>query len=69
MGGSTQTPQPLEPPYCQVVGCNAVVLLTREQIEWIASDCGAYSPNAEVAHAIGAEMRRALIALDAARPE
>lgn len=54
----------LEPPYCQVIGRNAAVLLTREQIERVAREMDQYPITADLACSIGAEMRRALIALD-----
>jgi hypothetical protein len=58
--------QLLEPPYCQVVGHNAAVLLTRKQIEWLLDLTGGYAYGPGTAGDIYAEMRRAQIALDAA---
>lgn len=55
----------LEPPYCQVVGRNAVVLLTPEQIDLILSFFRDVSVAETLACSVVDEMRRARNALAA----
>lgn len=58
----------LGPPYCQVIGRNAVVLLTPEQIDFIVYAMQDYGLTHDVARAVEGEMWRAQTALKFAEP-
>lgn len=68
--GIKARPEPglLEPPYCQVIGRNAVVLLTPEQIDFILYAMQDYGVTHDIARGVESEMWRAQSALKFARP-
>lgn len=55
----------IKPPYCQVIGRNAIVLLTPEQIQWVIDIAGKYPVTAEIAAGVSGEMHRAQNAIRA----